>query len=81
MSIDGRRGEGVSESPHVRHGDGDVSPEITTFVQAMQIDEVEYEAKKEVLLKKLLRPKSIEGLENWGIPAEPDTECDAELQV
>ncbi|CAG8559034.1 2435_t:CDS:2 [Paraglomus occultum] len=83
MSVDGSRnlrGDGVSESPHVRHDGGDISPEITTSVQAMQIDEVEYEAKKELLLKKLLRPKPIEGAENWGIPAEPDTECDAELQ-
>jgi hypothetical protein len=28
-----------------------------------------------------LAPKSIEGVENWGIPDEPDTPCDPERAV
>jgi len=28
-----------------------------------------------------LAAKPIEGVENWGIPDEPDTPCDAERQV
>jgi hypothetical protein len=47
----------------------------------MQINELEDEDRKEMLMKQLLRPKPIEGSESWGIPSEPDTECDAGLQV
>lgn len=28
-----------------------------------------------------LAPKPIEGVDNWGIPDEPDTPCDAEREV
>lgn len=29
----------------------------------------------------LLAPKPIDGIENWGIPPEPDTACDEERAV
>ena len=31
--------------------------------------------------KALLTPKPIEGVDNWGIPVEPDTPCDADRLV
>ncbi|CAG8655486.1 16090_t:CDS:2, partial [Dentiscutata erythropus] len=38
------------------------------------------DARQHSAMRKLLTPKSIEGRENWGIPPEPEAECDPILQ-
>ncbi|RIA80607.1 HCNGP-like protein [Glomus cerebriforme] len=45
-----------------------------------QFDESEY-ANRRVLMRQLLTPQPIEGKDNWGIPPEPEEECDQSLQI
>jgi hypothetical protein len=45
-----------------------------------QLDESEY-ANRRILMRQLLTPRPIDGEDNWGIPLEPETECDQNLQV
>ncbi|RGB26988.1 HCNGP-like protein [Rhizophagus diaphanus] len=45
-----------------------------------QFDESDY-ANRQVLMRQLLTPKPIEGKDNWGIPPEPEKECDQDLQA
>lgn len=45
-----------------------------------QFDESEY-ANRQILMRQLLTPQPIEGKDNWGIPLEPEEECDQNLQV
>ncbi|CAG8516064.1 10053_t:CDS:10 [Ambispora gerdemannii] len=38
------------------------------------------ELRKQMRMRELLRPKPIPDVENWGIPPEPDAECDPNVQ-
>jgi hypothetical protein len=60
----------------------DTGDNISTTPMEMdtQYDESEY-ANRQVLMRQLLTPKPIEGKDNWGIPLEPEEECDQNLQV
>ncbi|CAG8797349.1 21653_t:CDS:2, partial [Gigaspora margarita] len=47
--------------------------------EQMLLDDSE-DARQHSAMRKLLTPNPIEGRENWGIPPEPETECDPILQ-
>jgi hypothetical protein len=64
------------EQPKSDTGDMTATPvEMDT-----QLDESEY-AHRQILMRQLLTPQPIEGKDNWGIPPEPEEECDQKLQV
>ncbi|KAF9968336.1 hypothetical protein BGZ73_000165, partial [Actinomortierella ambigua] len=59
------------------------SPRIQHPPDAMAIDEEDREhpgSDRDALRRRLLKPKPIPGVENFGIPPEPEGECSLELQ-
>ncbi|KAG0237632.1 hypothetical protein BGW42_000460 [Actinomortierella wolfii] len=59
------------------------SPRIQHPSEATAIDEEQHVhpgSHREALRRQLLKPKPIEGVENFGIPPEPEGECSPELQ-
>ncbi|KAF9157255.1 hypothetical protein DFQ26_008935 [Actinomortierella ambigua] len=60
------------------------SPRIQHPLEAMAIDEEQQElpgSDRETLRRQLLRPKPIPGVDNFGIPPEPEEECSPDLQA
>ncbi|CAG8440477.1 10952_t:CDS:2 [Acaulospora colombiana] len=53
-------------------------PSIPMEIEVPPDEPVDFQQK--IAMRRLLTPKSIEGMENWGIPPEPETECDQALQ-
>ncbi|KAG9288118.1 hypothetical protein G9A89_017713 [Geosiphon pyriformis] len=53
----------------------------STDIIEMDLDQSHKELREQTLMRQLLRPKPILGLENWGIPSEPEKECDPALQA
>lgn len=44
-------------------------------------DDEDEEERKKRRMRELLKPKPIEGVEDWGLLPEPEGECDPELEV
>ncbi|RUS12883.1 HCNGP-like protein-domain-containing protein, partial [Endogone sp. FLAS-F59071] len=45
------------------------------------LDDEDEEERKKKRMRELLKPKPIEGVEDWGLLPEPEGECDPELEV